>query len=390
MTFGPYRGAFALPAGVHYLNCAYMAPQLRTAEIAGRRALRRYRDPSHIQGSEFFDLPDRVRTRFAALIGAPHPERIAILPSMSYGMATAARNLAPRPGTTVVHVEYEYPASVLTWRRSAAARGGAVRVVRRPTRARDRGREWNARLISAIDRRTSVVFLSPVHWIHGTAFDLDAVAVRARECGARLVIDGTQAVGAIPLDIARLRPDALICAAYKWLLGPYSIALAYYGPAFDRGTPIEETWTARANSRDVGLNARLSRRYGARAARYDGGERSDFVLLPMLEAGLRQLAAWRPARIGAYCATLTRRLLEQCAALGCEADAREAYAEHVVSLELPCESASDRLSAELVRRRIAISRRGPLLRISPHVYNVEADVDILAAAIASALRRPRR
>jgi selenocysteine lyase/cysteine desulfurase len=110
----------------------------------------------------------------------------------------------------------------------------------------------------------------------------------------------------------------------------------------------------------------------------------------MLEAGLRQLAAWRPARIGAYCATLTRRLLEQCAALGCEADARESYAEHVVSLELPCESASDRLSAELVRRRIAISRRGRLLRISPHVYNSEADVDVLVAAIASALRHTRR
>ncbi|NBC06158.1 MAG: aminotransferase class V-fold PLP-dependent enzyme, partial [Bacteroidetes bacterium] len=86
---------------------------------------------------------------------------------------------------------------------------------------------WNEAILDAIDERTALVSLAHVHWADGTLFDLPAIRQRATEAGALLVIDGTQSVGALPFDIQEIQPDALICAAYKWLMGPYTTGLAY-------------------------------------------------------------------------------------------------------------------------------------------------------------------
>ena len=123
----------------------------------------------------------------------------------------------------------QFPGNVHTWRRLARERGAELRV----TDARPGpgcGERWSARILEAIDADTAVVTMGAVHWTDGTVFDIDAIAARTREVGAYLVIDGTQSVGAMDFDVARIRPDALICSGYKWLMGPYSIGLAYFGP----------------------------------------------------------------------------------------------------------------------------------------------------------------
>ncbi len=112
------------------------------------------------------------------------------------------------------------------------------------------GEGWNSRIIEAIDADTALVALPHVHWTDGTQFDLVEIGRRAREVGAALVVDGTQSVGALPFDVQIVQPDALICSAYKWLLGPYSIALGYFGSRFDNGVPLEETWLGRLGSED--------------------------------------------------------------------------------------------------------------------------------------------
>ena len=90
--------------------------------------------------------------------------------------------------------------------------------------------------------------MSHIHWADGTLFDLKAIRQRTRDVGALLIIDGTQSIGALPFDIQEIQPDALICAGYKWLMGPYSLGLAYLGEFFDEGIPIEENWKNRHNS----------------------------------------------------------------------------------------------------------------------------------------------
>ena len=101
--------------------------------------------------------------------------------------------------------------------------------------------------------------------------------------GARFVIDGTQSVGALPFDVGHTRPDAVACAGYKWLTGPYSVGTAWYGPAFDGGTPIEENWITRAGSDRFNELVNYRDDYRPGAIRYDVSERSNFILLPMFE-----------------------------------------------------------------------------------------------------------
>ncbi|MEZ4722552.1 MAG: aminotransferase class V-fold PLP-dependent enzyme [Flavobacteriales bacterium] len=99
-------------------------------------------------------------------------------------------------------------------------------------------------------------------------------------------MDGTQSVGAMHMDVMRYNIDALVCAGYKWLLGPYSIGMAYIGETFNDGIPLEETWMNRTNAQDFSHLTDYDPVYQPGAARYSIGESSQFILLPMLLEGV--------------------------------------------------------------------------------------------------------
>ena len=112
--------------------------------------------------------------------------------------------------------------------------------------------------------------------------------------GAAFVVDGTQSVGALPFDVREIQPDALICAGYKWLLGPYAIGAAYFGPRYDGGEPLEENWISRRGSEDFQRLVDYKISIADGAVRYDAGERGNFILLPMFVESLRRLLEWTP------------------------------------------------------------------------------------------------
>lgn len=378
------RDRFTLPDGVHYLNGAYMSPLLRAVEEAGIAGIRQKRYPVDVTARDFFDAADAARDRFARLVHAPDPERVAILPAVSYGIAVAARNTPIQRGQNVVVAEGQFPSNALIWRRLAAESGGEVRTVSSPERTAGRGREWTARVLEAVDANTAAVAIAPVHWTDGSRFDLVAIGARARAVGATFVIDGTQSVGALPLDIGETGADALICAAYKWLLGPYSLAFGWFGPRFDEGTPLEETWLGRAGSEDFRRLVDYGEEYRPAAARYDVGGRSNFVLLPMAIAALDQLLEWTVPAIESYCRHLTRDLFDPLAAHGFQADDRDGRAPHLFGLRAPAAVDLDSLQADLDRRKVHVSLRGPAIRVSPNVYNDESDIVALRDALLDA------
>lgn len=381
------RDRFALPPGLHYLNGAYMSPLLDTVEAAGVEGVRRKRDPTRITAPDYFEDADRVRDRFARLVGAPDPGRVAVVPAVSYGMAVVARNLRLERGQTVVVVEEQFPSNVLPWRRPAEAAGAEVVTVRAPDAAR-RGEAWNAALLDAVDGRCALVAVPHVHWADGTLFDLEAVRDQARAVGAALVVDGTQSVGALPFPFERVRPDALVCAGYKWLLGPYGAGCAYFGERFDGGEPLEETWIGRAGSEDFGGLVHYREAYGPGAVRYDVGERSNPILLPMLVAALDQLLAWTPEAIQEAAAALADRVASGARALGFGVEDADLRAGHLFGLRPPDGVTPDDVRAALEARRVAVSVRGRSLRVSPGVYNDASDADALLAGLAEAVGAP--
>lgn len=376
------KASFSLPGDEHYLNCAYMSPLSVAVETAGMTGVARKRVPSRIATSDFFTESDRARGLFARLVNAPDPGRIAIIPSASYGLAIAARNLPAAAGQNVVVTHEQFPANVHAWRRLSRDRGVELRTVAPPDVIEGRGRAWNTRLLEAIDTRTAIVALAHVHWTDGTRFDLEALGRRARDVGAALVIDGTQSVGAMPFDVAAIQPDALVCATYKWLMGPYSMGFAYFGPRFDDGEPLEETWIGRAGSEHFKELVNYRDDYQPGAVRYDVGERSNFALMPMAVAALEQVLGWQPARIQEYSAALTAGLFDQLRALGYTMESPEYRGAHLFGLRPPAGVDITAIGERLRARKVLVSLRGSALRVSPHVYNDGRDIAALIDALA--------
>jgi selenocysteine lyase/cysteine desulfurase len=378
------KAAFTLPDGLHYLNCAYMGPLPRVVEEAGMAGMRLKRAPHAISPADFFTQNDEARRLFARLIGASDPNRVAFIPAVSYGIATVARNTRAEAGQNLVVVSEQFPSNVYAWRRLAAERGLELRTVQAPDSTR-RGEEWNAALLAAIDAGTALVAIPEVHWTDGTRFDLEAVGERARRYGAALVVDATQSLGALPFDLARTGVDAVITAAYKWLLGPYSIGLAWFGPRYDEGVPLEETWIGRSGSEDFRGLVRYRDEYQPGAIRYDVGERSNFILTPMLVAALRLILEWRPDRIQEYCAALTAAALEEARALGFRVEDARWRGHHLFGLRAPAGIDLAVLNETLRAHGVSASLRGSALRVSPNVYNDEADMAALLRALRTAV-----
>ena len=145
-TLACQRGAFSVPEDVRYLNCAYMSPLPRVSEEAGIRGLRQKCGPMAIHPPDFFTESDRVRRRFARLVGSKEPERVAIIPSVSYAVAVAARNLPLRRGQNIVIIHEQFPSNVYAWQRKSTEVGADLKTVI-PPEGTSRGSGWNERLL---------------------------------------------------------------------------------------------------------------------------------------------------------------------------------------------------------------------------------------------------
>jgi selenocysteine lyase/cysteine desulfurase len=196
------------------------------------------------------------------------------------------------------------------------------------------------------------------------------------------LLDGTQSVGILDFDVEKIQPDALICSGYKWLLGPYSIGLAYFGEFFDEGIPVEESWMHRAESDNFAKLIRYERAYKPKAQRYNMGEHSNFILMPMLEDSLTQILDWGVNNIQNYCQKITQKPIEALQELGCKIE-NEAYrASHLLGISLPENIDNQAFTEKLLANKIIISNRGVAIRVSQNVYNTESDLWALVEVLA--------
>ncbi len=381
------RNKFTLPPSVTYLNCAYMSPLLKVVEKAGIRGLLAKRNPALIAVDDFFADSQTLREAFAALIHASDPSRIAIIPSVSYGMANVTRNIRLKRGEQVVVAARQFPSNYYPWHRLCHETGAELVIVSPPETLTHRGRLWNERLLDSITPSTRVVALAPVHWADGTRFDLATLRQRTHEVGALLILDGTQAIGAMPFDVQQLQPDALICAGYKWLLGPYGIGLAYYGEYFDNGMPVEENWINRLFSEDFTNLVNYQNEYRPGALRYEVGEHSNFILVPMLLRAVQQLNNWNPVRIEAYNQHLIRGPLEKLKELGFWVEDEPWRSAHLFGVGVPAGINMEKLKAHLLKHKIYVSYRGDFIRVSVNVYNHQADLNRLVKELKKSMKR---
>jgi selenocysteine lyase/cysteine desulfurase len=372
------RHLFDIPEEVAYLNCAYMGPLLRSAAEAGAAAARANQHPWEITPAVLFALPDRGRAAFARLIGAS-AEDIAVVPSVSYGVMLAARNVPLGRNQDVLVLAEQFPSNVYPWRAVAAERGARVRTVRNP------GVEgWTPQLLDAIGPHTAIVAVPHCHWTDGSLIDLVAVRARTREVGAALVLDVAQSCGAWPLDVATVQPDFLVAVTYKWLLGPYSLGFVYVAPEHQGGRPLEHGWIGRAGAEDFARLVDYTDAPAPGARAFDMGERAQFQLMPMAIAAIEQILDWGVENIAATLTERTTAIAARAEALGLRAAPADQRAGHYLGLRFR-DGVPGGLLDQLVRRRVYVSVRGDSVRVTPHLYTTESDVDRFFEALEEVL-----
>lgn len=368
------RDLFDIPEDIAYLNCAYMSPLLRSVREVGEKAVARKSQPWNIQSNDFFEDAETARGLFAQLIGA-ESDGVALIPAASYGISVAAANLPLAKGQHVVLLDEQFPSNVYQWYEMAKRCGAVVDTVARPPDG-----DWTTVVLQQIDERTRIVAIPNCHWTDGSLIDIQQVRKHSREVGAALVIDATQSLGAYPLSVAEVQPDFLVTAAYKWLLGPYSLGFLYVAPEYREGTPIEFGWIGREGSEKFSqlVNYRSGFQPGAR--RFDMGERSNFILLPMAIRAMQQILSWGIAEIGTTLRELTTQIEHEAANLGFQTVAAHQRGGHMIGLRSPS-GLPAAISATLAEAKVFVSIRGQSIRVSPYVYNTQDDIERLFAVL---------
>ena len=377
------RDLFDVPDDVHYLNCAYISPLLKQAQHAARDGLGRDSHPWSITAVDFFDPVDRIRQLFAQLINADADD-IAIVPSASYGIATAAQNVTVAGGQRIVTLEDQYPSNVYVWRELARRNDAQLYIVDRPGDG-----QWTSAVLGALDDSTAVAALPNNHWMDGGLLDLEEIGQRARELGAAFIVDSSQSLGAMPLDIRRVQPDFMACAGYKWMLGPYSLSYLYVSPRWHDGIPLEYNAHNMTNGMDFPRLAELTDRYAEGARRFDAGERAQFILAPAAEATLQQLLSWGVENIYDTLGAATARVQDTAAEFGLTTLPAGLRAAHFIGLRFPSERYPDgppaALKQSLQENNVILSQRGDSLRVTPHLYNNDADFQALEDCLKQTL-----
>ncbi len=377
------RALFEMPRHICYLSAASYSPlPLRTLE-AGRAAVGRKGTPWLLDASFAHQQHERARAAAARLIHADAAD-IALIPSVSYGVATAAKILKIARGTRVIVLEDDHSSPVLEWHARAEAQGFAVETVRRP----DNG-DWTSAVLAVIERSdappVSLASISSVHWSDGGLIDVDKVGAALRQRSAIFLIDATQSVGVLAMDVRRLDPDFVIFPTYKWLLGPYGRAFLYVARRHQNGIPLEQTAGGRRDVRAENAVYFTDISYVPDARRFDMGERDHFISLEMASIGMEMMAEWGAQSVAERLRMLTDRIAQRVREFGVSVLEPPLRAPHILSLGFG-DGIPKGLIEGLASEGIYVATRLGRMRVSPHVYNDEDDADRFVAALGKRLR----
>jgi selenocysteine lyase/cysteine desulfurase len=370
------RHLFDIPDDVAYLNCAYMSPLMKSVIDAGTAGLARKAHPWEITPDKFFTGSDEFRATAARLMNCSADD-IAIVPSASYGISSAARNMPLSKGQSILVLAEQFPSHYYPWQRRAEETGASLKVVAWP---QDQDHDWTAAVLNSLTSEVAIAALPHVQWTSGGRLDLIRIGEACRKNGIALVLDLTQSLGALPFDVNQVQPDFAVAASYKWLLGTYSVGLLYVAPKWQGGIPLDENWIVRANSQDFSSLILYENDYDRGARRFDMGERSNFALLPAAVRAMKQLLEWGVANISETSGALNRQLASAAAELGFSSPPEHLRGPHYLCLRrksgIPRE-----LPEMLAREKVFVSVRGTSIRVTPHVYNTVENCDRLIACL---------
>lgn len=363
-----------------YLNFAAEGLMPRVAVRAVEQAVAAKTYPHRVSAASPFDLPNRVRASIAALIGG-HPDEVALTTGASSGLATLVQALSWRRGDEVLTAAGEFPLQYTTLGPLAEREGVALRV------AWPSGRFLTAEdLIAALTPRTRLVSVSLVRFEDGSMLDAALLSAACQAQGTLLCLDVSQACGAVPIDVAALGADVLTGAGYKWLLGPYGTGFFWIKAAHMQALrPGPFAWMAMAGADDVASLRGHDPQPVAAARRWDTAEWSGAFNpnLAGLAASVALVEQIGPSTVQAHNHRLVERLFEGLPAGVTVASPRAAARRGPYGcFRGPTHEATAAMVVALATAGVVISLREGNIRVSPHLFNTEHDIDRVIEVIS--------
>jgi cysteine desulfurase / selenocysteine lyase len=383
VTFGPFDGRV-------WLNAAHQGPLPRDAVEAAGRALQRKVQPNLIADEDFHRTPARLRAALARLVNA-HEKDIVLGNSASYGLQLIANGLTWRAGDEVLVPTNDFPASILPWtvlEPAVTVRGLAT----------DEGTLTADALASRLGDRTRVVCISWVNSFSGRINDLGALGSLCRDRGVLFVVNATQGLGSLSLDVDDLPVDAVTSCGFKWLCGPYGTGFCWLHPDLQARLESRQAyWLTLAGERWSDLERAKTWSFASKpspdehddasidlgAARFDVFGTANFLNFEPWTASIEHFLAVGLDAISEHNARLIDRLLD-----GVDADEWRIINGHnplgrstMVVLE-PRRGSADDAASRLTRAGVDVAERRGRIRISPHLYTSSEDIDRALTALA--------
>lgn len=372
---GGWKAEFDLGDTV-YLNGANHGPFPRRTIAAVLEALEWKRDPSRIDDSIYFTLPDRIRAAAAPFFGG-EPEEIAVTSGASTGVNVLVQGLDWRPGDHVVVPSGEFPANYLPWM-SLRSRGVELTLVE------PGGGDDAERIAAALRPTTRVVSVGHVNFASGYRIDLDAVGEICREHDVLFVVDASQSLCAVPVDVESCAAALVTAAGYKWMCSPYGTGLFWIRPELIGrvGVPLVN-WESVEGARDFNALTELELDYRPGAARFDMPETAAFLNGMAMATSLEFLGEIGASAIHGHAMVLLDRVLEGLPeGFRADSDLEPGRRSTIVRIVGPGPDATRAAWKRCVDAGIAVSLREDGIRVSPGVWNSAADADRLLEVLA--------
>ena len=363
-----------------YLNLASQSPMPKVSIRAVQAALEANKNPHHNPDSTFFEVPNRLRASIARLIGGK-PEEVALTSGASAGVAAVAYALTWKQGDEVITAKGEFPLQYATWKPMEEREGLKLKIVSPRERfitADD--------LIAAITPRTRMVSVSMVRFDDGSLLDVPRVAAACRAQGALLLLDVSQCCGSLPMDVNQLGADFMVCAGYKWLLGPFGTGF-FWAKSEHLGMvrPGPFYWMALMGSHNFAALNFDDPKLAANAKRWDSPEWASYFNfnLAAMDVSVDFVVRMGPELVAAHNRKLIELLFERLPkdryvlASPTDAARRGSYG---------CFAARSRektaeVYQHLRKENVVVSLREGNIRVSPHLYNTERDIDRLISVV---------
>jgi selenocysteine lyase/cysteine desulfurase len=369
LSMSDYRSEFSDFGPVTYLNCAYHGPFPRVTAERIQQAVELETNPTRLLTRHFFELREGIRTRLARIIGAP-ADQIALVGSATQGIGAVSSGLEFQSGDEVVISSANFPSNLFTWI-NLRRRGVRVHVLKP-----QRGILALDEVAAAMNSRTRVLALDWVSYSSGARVDLAALGELAHRHGAWFVVDGTQGVGAIEMELKSLPVDVVVAAAYKWLLAPYGTGFLYLRPEVQERLDLQVvTWLSVEGSEEFDALPIEDFTVTKTARRFDI---LAFINMFGLDASLEFIERAGVAAINAHCTRLLDRLADGVLKRGYVlATGGAQLRSTILCFQAKSSEATAGLYQKLKSQNIAVSLRQGMIRVSPHLYNYEADIDRL-------------